>query len=384
MEIFNNCFKNIINRSMKKSIFNSLIVLIAVGLIVILHACSSDDATTGTPTISGFTPSTGGPVNTYVKIAGTFFSTDASKNTVKFNGTPATLISVTKSEIVTLVPVGATSGKITVTVGTGTASSPSDFAVSNGVPTPVISGFSPTSGNGIDADSVTISGYNFSTTPANNTVKFNGKLAPTPKVLSSTSLKVAVPLDASAGKITVAVLGAAEAATSDADFTIPAPTIVSFTPTFSTIGSTVVITGTNFSKTASNNLVEFNGVAAETPSSASGTSLTVIVPEGATTGNISVTINGQTATGGEFNLPHTFSSFSPLLGTVGDTILITGTNFSASAAKNVVKFKDKEAKVKAVSNTTLKAVVPEGAATGKISVTINGNTQSSLTDFIVN
>jgi len=381
------CFTNIINRSMKKSIFNSLIVLIAVSLIVTLYSCSGDDATTGTPTIASFTPSSGGPVNTYVKIAGTFFSTDASKNVVKFNGKEASIISVTKSEIVTLVPAGASSGKVTVTVGSTTATSATDFAVSSGNPSPLILTFSPATGSSADGTEVTITGYNFSTTPGNNTVKFNG-VAAVPSKASATSLTVNVPSGATSGKITVVVKDASTA-TSDSDFSVPAPTVDSFTPTFSTVGSTVVITGTNFSKTAANNTVKFGTVEAEV-NSASATSLTVIVPSGAKTGVISVTVDGQTGTGGEFNLPHTITGFTPLLGNAttatvkGDTITVTGTNFSASAAKNVVKFNGKEAKVTEAAYTSLKAVVPKDATTGKISVTINGLTVTSLTDFIVN
>jgi len=67
------------------------------------------------------------------------------------------------------------------------------------------------------------------------------------------------------------------------------PTITSFLPDTGPIGTTVTITGTNFDPVAANNTVKFNGVDAETPSTASATSLTVTVPTGATTGPISVT-----------------------------------------------------------------------------------------------
>lgn len=79
------------------------------------------------------------------------------------------------------------------------------------------------------------------------------------------------------------------------DNTIVAPTISSFNPSSGLVGSTVIITGTNFSSTPANNIVRFNGVAA-TVTVSSATSLTVTVPAGATTGPITVTVVGLTAT----------------------------------------------------------------------------------------
>ncbi len=78
----------------------------------------------------------------------------------------------------------------------------------------------------------------------------------------------------------------------------PAPGITSFSPKIGMEEDTVVITGQNFSATASANAVEFNGVSA-TVNDASASSLTVIVPGGDVTGKITVTVNGQTATSTE-------------------------------------------------------------------------------------
>jgi len=73
------------------------------------------------------------------------------------------------------------------------------------------------------------------------------------------------------------------------------PTITNFTPTSGPIGTSVTITGTNFSTTPANNSVQFNGITAYVVSS-SATSITAIVPPGATTGSISVTVSSNTAT----------------------------------------------------------------------------------------
>ncbi len=83
---------------------------------------------TGAPTINAFSPTTG-PVGTTVTINGTGFSTTLNQNTVKFNGTFATITSSTATQIVTSVPIGATSGPISVKSSNGTAASSTPFTV---------------------------------------------------------------------------------------------------------------------------------------------------------------------------------------------------------------------------------------------------------------
>jgi gliding motility-associated-like protein len=75
----------------------------------------------------------------------------------------------------------------------------------------------------------------------------------------------------------------------------PPPTIISFTPPSGDIGTTVIITGTNFSTTSANNVVMFNGTTAVVAAS-TATSITCAVPAGATTGKITVTVGANTAT----------------------------------------------------------------------------------------
>ena len=72
------------------------------------------------------------------------------------------------------------------------------------------------------------------------------------------------------------------------------PTILSFSPTKGNIGSTVIISGTNFSTIATNNVVYFGDVKANVLT-ATATSITVVVPAGASYKPISVTVNNLTA-----------------------------------------------------------------------------------------
>src|SRR5580704_1963828 len=70
--------------------------------------------------------------------------------------------------------------------------------------------------------------------------------------------------------------------------------ILNFTPQSGAPGQSVTIQGQGFSTTLSSNTVQFNGVAA-TVTAATANSLTVTVPSTATTGLISVTVSGQSA-----------------------------------------------------------------------------------------
>lgn len=59
-----------------------------------------------------------GTVGSSVTLSGTAFSPTASDDTVQLNGTAATVTSATATQLVVSVPSGATSGLLTVTVGT--------------------------------------------------------------------------------------------------------------------------------------------------------------------------------------------------------------------------------------------------------------------------
>jgi sugar lactone lactonase YvrE len=161
--------------------------------------------------------------------------------------------------------------------------------------TPTLTGFSPTSGT--EGTTVTLTGTNFSTTPANNAVKFNGTAAAVTAATSS-SLTVSVPTGATTGKITVQV--DSEIATSAQDFTVSPPvgltlTLTSFSPVTGEPGTSITLLGTNFSTTATNNVVKFNGTVA-TVTAAGPTSLAVTVPAGASTGKITVQVGNEIAT----------------------------------------------------------------------------------------
>jgi YD repeat-containing protein len=70
-----------------------------------------------------------GPSGTSVEIFGAAFSAVPTANQVRFNGTPASVLTASTTRLVTQVPAAATTGPIAVTTPLGSAVSPSAFIV---------------------------------------------------------------------------------------------------------------------------------------------------------------------------------------------------------------------------------------------------------------
>lgn len=118
--------------------------------------------------------------------------------------------------------------------------------------------------------------------------------------------------------------------------------IFSFTPSQGGPLTTVTIRGQGFSATSSANSVLFNGVPA-TVSSANSTTLVVTVPVSATTGLISVTVAGTTATSSDsfvVTAEPVITSVAPhgAFANTTTTVAVTGTNLLGSTFSFVPAF----------------------------------------------
>jgi uncharacterized repeat protein (TIGR03803 family) len=220
--------------------------------------------------------STSGKVGTTVEILGQGFT---GTTAVSFNGTAASFTVVSSTYLTAVVPSGAKTGSVTVVTPGGTLTSNKKFLV-----TPQLTSFSPTSGP--VTTSVTITGVSLTQTTA---VTFGGVKATSFTVNSDTQVTATVPSGAKTGKIGITTAGGT--ASSSGTFTVT-PAITSFSPTNGPVGTSVKITGTSFTGATS---VKFNGVSA-TFKVNSDTQVTATVPTGATTGPISITTRGGTAT----------------------------------------------------------------------------------------
>src|SRR4029077_5712154 len=78
---------------------------------------------------------------------------------------------------------------------------------------------------------------------------------------------------------------------------IPTSSITTLSPTSGPVGSSVTITGTNFGTTQGTSTVSFNGTTATSITSWSATSIVALVPAGASTGNVVVSVGGVASNG---------------------------------------------------------------------------------------
>lgn len=259
------------------------------------------------PNVTGFSPSTG-PVGTSVTITGTTLN---GATAVAFNGSSASFVVNSPTQITATVPAGATTGTISVTTPSGVAASTLSFTVS-----PTITGIAPTQGP--VGTNVVISGTTFN---GATTVTFNG-VASYFTVNSSTQITATVPATATTGTIAVTTPGGV--ATSSGPFTVT-PTIASFAPASGPVFTSVVITGTTL---AGASAVTFGGNAANFVVN-SPTQITATVPP-TISGPITVTTPSGTATSATpFTVtPSVVVSPSPSVGPPTSTVTISGYGFS--------------------------------------------------------
>jgi len=158
------------------------------------------------PTISSFSPATGGTGSSVVILGSGF----CGATSVAFNVTNATFTVNSNTAITAVVPAGATIGPIHVTSNAGTTASLTNFTPASAT---TITSFSPTSGP--VGTSVVITGTGFVTVTS---VKFNGVSAVAPVTNSTTQITAVVPTGATTGAITVVDAGGT--ATSATSFTV--------------------------------------------------------------------------------------------------------------------------------------------------------------------
>jgi hypothetical protein len=296
-------------------------------------------------TISAFTPSSG-TFATPVWINGKQLQ-DATA--VRFNGTTASFEVVNPTQIATMVPTGATTGKISVVGPLGTVLGSADFKVK-----PVISSVSAPTGR--VGDSITINGTGLRLA----TVKF-GSVADLGATANPAGTQIAahVPATATAGPITVTTAGG----TTSAAFGV-VPTVSTVSPLSGKAGDVVTITGLTL---AGVNKVAF-GLTTALGSIVlkSATTLTVKVPSSAVTGKLGVgNAGGTTLSAATFTVIPKLTSLSPTSGVAGTNVSINGTGLASTSA---VHFNGVAATFTATA-TRITAQVPSTATTGTISVT---------------
>jgi hypothetical protein len=230
-------------------------------------------------TITSFTPTSGAAGATII-IKGTNLTGTTS---VSFGGTPATSFTVDSATGITAVLGAGASGSVSVTTPDGTASL-AGFTFTLPPPVSTITSFTPTSGAA--GATIIIKGTNLTGTTS---VSFGGTPATSFTVDSATGITAVLGAGAN-GSVSVTTL---DGTASLAGFTfIQTPTITFFTPTSAQTGSTVTITGSNFTGATA---VSFGGTSATSFIVVSPTTIQAVVGDGAT-GNITISSPNGTAT----------------------------------------------------------------------------------------
>ncbi|HSH94701.1 MAG TPA: IPT/TIG domain-containing protein, partial [Roseimicrobium sp.] len=321
------------------------------------------------PFVTSFSP-TNAAVGTSVTIDGINF---AAGMTVRFyNGKTASAAVTSGTQLQATVPTGATTGPITVFNASGTNTTTSNFVVTGTAP--LLYSFSP--GNGPTNTSVQLEGGNFVT---GTRVFFNGRLAASTNIVSSTQMRATVPSGATTGLLVVS--NSSGAVTSSVPYYVW-PRIDGFTPTNGITGSSITVTGANFLGATN---FSFNGVSTTNFTVNNATNLTAVVPAAAISGTLSVTTPaGITASTNIFRVLPNITGFSPVRGPVGTSVLILGSGFSDLASAGAVRFAGvASTSTNLINSQQILGTVPAAATNGPISVTTSNGTATSPTSFIV-
>ncbi len=243
---------------------------------------------------------------------------------------------------------------------------------------PTVTGISPAGGSSAGGTTVTVTGTNFNgatvvdfgSTPATNVVD-----------VSATEITCTSPAGTGNVYVTVTGPGGVSATSSASQFAYStAPVVTAVTPPAAPLagGTTVTITGANFTGATA---VDFGTLAATHFTIVSSAEITATVPAG--TGTVDVTVVtplGTSATSPADQLTYdgaaTVTAVSPANGASagGTLVTITGTNL---AGATLVDFGTKAGTIKSDTPTQITVLSPAGSGTVDITVTDPGGTSTT-------
>ncbi|MDO7847794.1 T9SS type A sorting domain-containing protein [Hymenobacter sp. M29] len=360
------------------------------------------------PTVTSFTP-TSGPAGTSVVITGTNFT---GATAVSFAGTSATAFTINSAtQITAFVPANTLSGSVCVTTPSGTGCSSANYDTGNYV---IGASQAITTCAGTIYDSGGPNGNysnneNLTTviTPATAGSKvvltfsafdlennydylriYDGPTASSTLIGAFTGTANPGSVNASAtnttGQLTLVFTsdgsGTPTGFAASIACSAAVPGISSFTPTSGLPGTSVVITGANFTGTTD---VTFNNLSATSFVVNSPTQITAVVPSGATTGRIRVINTASATSSTNFTVPApTVTSFTPTTGGGGTSVVVTGTNFTGATAVVIGGTGGTNVPTFTVNSATqITLTVPNSALGGPICVTTPAGSSCSTATF---
>jgi hypothetical protein len=164
----------------------------------------------------------------------------------------------------------------------------------------------------------------------------------------------------------------------------PLPSITGFSPVSALPGAEVTLNGTGFTGATS---VTFGNIPAASFTIDSDTQIRVIVPAGAVSGKLSLTAAGGSSISEDtFSIltspaPPVIDAFSPASGPAGTAVTIKGAGLGGATA---VRFNAEPASSFTIdSDAQIRAIVPAGAVSGKVTVLTSNGTATSAASFVI-
>lgn len=309
-----------------------------------------------------------------------FFSNHAGSVTVE----AGSYVSWAPTQIVVTVPYGAADGELGVKIGSATVYSTDEVSFKE----PALTTVSPTE-DWVQHNDITLTGTDFGPAPGSggtdSFVYFGSSACQSGDIVSWSTTQIVVKVPAAASGLTVNVtVDVADNVSNAQSFTL-LPHTDSYTPQSGNTGASVTLTGTNYG--SSEGTATVAGVSAGV-TSWNNTQVVLTVPAGAVDGDIVLTrTDTKTSNGVGWDVIPTISSITPLRRVVGEALTINGSGFGNARGSSIVHFNGGSG-VDAVTynswaNNQIVVVVPTGAQTGTVTVTISdaavGSDQDSAT-----
>ena len=282
---------------------------------------------------------------------------------------------ITDTEIRTTIPVGATSGLVTVTVFDKLVATSTDTLQI--FQQPVVARLSAQ--DAVAGEKVLIEGFNLK---AITTVTFSTVSVPF-RVISEMQLEATIPLLPATGAVTVSVSGiGGNASAGQPLFVFLAPSALVATPARQIRSGRITLTGKNLYRIKD---VRFNGISVPIDAGVEGESLIVGVPEAGISGAVTVVNRaGLASTEAPFIVVQkaVVSSVLPASAQVGQRVIIKG-DFLLNAkilftGTNQVAVNDGK-----ITDTERWVLVPKDAKTGPIRITNETNETTETAPFTV-
>ena len=314
----------------------------ALNAVVTTNGISSGaqiQVATVTPVVTEATTNLAANSSTVV-INGFGFSSTVSENSVVFNNGAVGTVTVASPTQLTVTFSQKPSAVGSLTAIVTTRSQDSDTAVQIADVSPVVT--SNTDALAADGTTITIYGFGFDTTPANNTVEFNRGAVGNITGATETTLTVNLttkPTDA--GSLTAIVTTNDIPSGSAVQVAIVKPVVTSSAADLAADAATMVINGFGFSTTPGNNTVVFDNGATGTVTTATNTAITVTFgsnPTSADSLNVTVTTNSQSSDAAVqvATVTPVITSSTADLAADASSVVINGLGFDPTAARNTV------------------------------------------------